>query len=196
MVEDPGATTTETFAFDRLAGYAAAKRFLDGANHDYKTLWSPGDDIHGMLRDLLGSARHSLVLNMFGYDDRELDDLIRKAAANPRVYVQMSLDKSQAGGKTERDILAQWNHDAIGTSIAVGTSSKHAISHLKVLIVDGIYTVSGSTNWSVGGETAQDNECSVSRDPVRAVEFRAVLDRNHDHMLAAMKARQGSAPPP
>jgi phosphatidylserine/phosphatidylglycerophosphate/cardiolipin synthase-like enzyme len=142
-----------------------------------------------MLSALLGSAQHSLVLNMFGYDDPDLDTLIRKKLKEEHVYVQMSLDKSQAAGKHEQALLKQWDNDAFGSSIAIGTSAVgHAISHLKICIIDGVYTVRGSTNWSIAGETKQDNEVTLSRNAVIAAETRAVLDLNHDWMLKQMAA--------
>jgi len=142
-----------------------------------------------MLASLLASAQHSLVLNMYGYDDDVLDELIRGKLDSKHVYVQMSLDKSQAGGKHEKALLAKWSNDRFGNSIAIGTSEvKHAISHLKVLIVDGVYTVTGSTNWSISGESEQDNQLTLSRNAVVASELRAVLDLNHDWMLKQMAA--------
>jgi phosphatidylserine/phosphatidylglycerophosphate/cardiolipin synthase-like enzyme len=124
---------------------------------------------------------------MYGYDDDELDSIIREKLAEEHVYVQMSLDKSQAGGKHEKEILAEWSNTEFGNSIAIGTSSvHHAISHLKVLIVDGVYTVSGSTNWSISGESEQDNQLTLDRNAVVASELRAVLDLNHDWMLKQM----------
>ncbi len=99
----------------------------------------------------------------------------------------MSLDRSQASGVHEKQILAKWNNDAFGNSIAIGTSSVHnAISHLKIVIVDGVYTVKGSTNWSLSGEQQQDNELALSRNAVIAAETRAILDLNHDFMLKQM----------
>ena len=87
----------------------------------------------------------------------------------------------------EKQILASWGNDAFGNSIAIGTSSVHnAISHLKIVIVDGVYTVKGSTNWSLSGEQQQDNELSLSRNAVIAAETRAILDLNHDFMLKQM----------
>jgi phosphatidylserine/phosphatidylglycerophosphate/cardiolipin synthase-like enzyme len=124
---------------------------------------------------------------MFGYDDDELNGIIQAKLADEKVYVQMSLDRSQASGAHEKQILAKWGNDAFGNSIAIGTSSVHnAISHLKIVIVDGVYTVKGSTNWSLSGEQQQDNELSLSRNAVIAAETRAILDLNHDFMLKQM----------
>ena len=62
----------------------------------------------------------------------------------------------------------------------------NAISHLKIVIVDGVYTVKGSTNWSLSGQQQQDNELTLSRNAVVAAETRAILDLNHDFMLKQM----------
>lgn len=181
--------TANTFAWDNLATYKKERRFLDGAPTDRRTFWAPHDSIHQLLVDLLNSSQHSIVLNMFGYDDDELDSIIRMKIVDPSVYVQMNLDRSQSSGVHERGLLKKWENTRIGTSIAIGTSVNHAISHLKVLIVDGIYTVKGSTNWSISGEEKQDNELTISKNPVEAIEARKVLDINHDFMLMQMKAR-------
>jgi hypothetical protein len=49
-----------------------------------------------------------------------------------------------------------------------------------------VYTVKGSTNWSLSGEQQQDNELTLSRNAVVAAETRAILDLNHDFMLKQM----------
>ncbi len=173
--------------WDELSRYKAGGRFLDGYPSDERTFFAPRDDVHGLLVAVLGSAQHSIVVNMFGYDDDELNQIIQGKLADENVYVQMSLDRSQASGAHEKEILARWNNDAFGNSIAIGTSSVHnAISHLKIVIVDGVYTVKGSTNWSLSGEQQQDNELSLSRNAVIAAETRAILDLNHDFMLKQM----------
>jgi phosphatidylserine/phosphatidylglycerophosphate/cardiolipin synthase-like enzyme len=175
------------FAWDDLAKYKAEGRFLDGYPDDQRTFFAPRDNIHGLLVALLSSAQHSIVVNMFGYDDDELNQIIQAKLADDHVYVQMSLDRSQAAGQHEKEILAKWANDGFGNSIAIGTSSVHnAISHLKIVIIDGVYTVKGSTNWSLSGEQQQDNELTLSRNAVIAAETRAVLDLNHDFMLKQM----------
>ena len=175
------------FAWNDLAKYKAEGRFLDGYPDDQRTFFAPRDNVHGLLVALLGSAQHSIVVNMFGYDDDELNSIVQEKLADEKVYVQMSLDRSQAGGVHEKKILAKWSNNSFGNSIAIGTSSVHnAISHLKILMVDGVYTVKGSTNWSLSGEQQQDNELTLSRNAVIAAETRAVLDLNHDFMLKQM----------
>ena len=175
------------FVWENLGTYKAEGTFLDGYPDDERTFFAPRDNVHGLLVALLGTAQHSIVVNMFGYDDDELNKIIQGKLADQKVYVQMSLDRSQAAGVHEKKILAQWNNDAFGNSIAIGTSSVHnAISHLKIVIVDGVYTVKGSTNWSLSGEQQQDNELSLNRNAVIAAETRAILDLNHDFMLKQM----------
>ena len=175
------------FAWDDLARYKAEGRFLDGYPEDQRTFFAPRDNVHGVLVALLQSAQHSIVVNMYGYDDPELNSIIQEKLADEHVYVQMSLDRSQASGEAEKKILASWSNNAFGNSIAIGTSSVHnAISHLKIVIVDGVYTVKGSTNWSLSGQQQQDNELTLSRSAVVAAETRAVLDLNHDFMLKQM----------
>jgi phosphatidylserine/phosphatidylglycerophosphate/cardiolipin synthase-like enzyme len=179
--------TDAPFAWDDLAKYKAEGRFLDGYPDDQRTFFSPRDNVHGVLVALLQSAQHSIVINMYGYDDPELNSIIQDKLAAEHVYVQMSLDRSQASGQEEKKILASWSNDAFGNSIAIGTSSVHnAISHLKIVIVDGVYTIKGSTNWSLSGQQQQDNELTLSRNAVVAAETRAVLDLNHDFMLKQM----------
>lgn len=175
------------FAWDDLAKYKAEGRFLDGYPEDQRTFFAPRDNVHGVLAALLQSAQHSIVVNMYGYDDPELNSIIQEKLADEHVYVQMSLDRSQASGEAEKKILASWSNNAFGNSIAIGTSSVHnAISHLKIVIVDGVYTVKGSTNWSLSGQQQQDNELTLSRNAVVAAETRAILDLNHDFMLKQM----------
>src|SRR5215469_8776360 len=175
------------FAWENLAQFKAEGRFLDGYPDDERTFFSPRDNVHGLLVALLSSAQHSIVVNMFGYDDDELNKIIQTKLADQNVYVQMSLDRSQSTTAHEKQILASWNNNAFGNSIANGTSSVHnAISHLKIVIVDGVYTVKGSTNWSLSGEQQQENELSLSRNAVIAAETRTILDLNHDFMLKQM----------
>jgi phosphatidylserine/phosphatidylglycerophosphate/cardiolipin synthase-like enzyme len=191
----PAPPEIEPFVWDDLARYKAEKRFLDGYPADQRSFYSPRDKVAPVVASLLASAQHSIVINMYGYDDPQFDELIREKLHSDHVYVQISLDKTEAAGKHEKELLAKWSNTDAGNSIAIGTAEvSHAISHMKVLIVDGVYSVTGSTNWSISGLSEQDNQLTLNRDAVIAAELRAVLDLNHDWMLKQMaKEREEEA---
>lgn len=151
-----------------------------------RTFYSPIDDVHGALKAVIGSCRKSLVLAMYGYDDDELADMIAHLLDNDGIHCQITLDKSQAGGVHERALLAKYKAEMGSNSVAIGTSEKSAIMHRKMAVVDGIWRISGSTNWSTSGETLQDNELTVTKSAVIAAEARAVLDLEHVKALTQM----------
>jgi phosphatidylserine/phosphatidylglycerophosphate/cardiolipin synthase-like enzyme len=177
-----------------LNRYKAAP-FPPGYPDDARPFYSPVDGVHDALRALLGSASKSLVVSMYG-DDDELDGVIRAKLESDQIFVQVSLDKSQTVGADEREILARWHNDGVGNSIAIGRSDHDAIMHLKMVIIDGLDVVTGSTNWSRSGETDQDNQLTVIRDPLVAAEARARVDIIHDNMLKQMAAEAAPRVPP
>lgn len=160
--------------------------FPPGYPPNIRTFYSPVDNVHAALVDLIASASNSLILAIYGYDDDALDTAIYTAVTNEHIYVQISLDQTQAGGPHERELLTKWLADGIGNSIAIGHSERGAIMHLKMVIIDGLDVITGSTNWSTSGETLQDNALIVVRDPLVAAEARARIDIIHDTMLTQM----------
>lgn len=157
-----------------------------------RSLYSPIDDVHGALKAVIGSARHSIVVSMFGYDDDELAALLDAALKDPRMYVQITLDSSQAGGVHEKALLTKYAHEMTGNSVAIGRSEKGAIVHRKMVIVDGLWWIGGSTNWSVSGESEQDNELTIIRDAMHCTKARTVLDIAHDHILGVMAKKHAN----
>jgi phosphatidylserine/phosphatidylglycerophosphate/cardiolipin synthase-like enzyme len=161
-----------------------------GYPQDSLTFWAPQDDLHGVLLEMIRSAQHSLVVAMYGFDDDEIAAALHEKLDDEHCYVSLTLDSSQAAGVHERALLAKAAFPS--NSIAVGQSEKHRIMHLKVLLVDGIDRVTGSTNWSHAGEALQDTELTVVRNPVLAADARAKIDLVHEAMLTA--AAKGAKP--
>lgn len=180
--------TTQQFDWFGRSKYLSSGHLPPSTPLNVLNLFSPRDGagIHQLIVDLLKSAQRSIVGNHFGYDDEEADNIIREKMLDEHVYVQLSLDSTQAAGAHEKALLAKWPTGALGTSLAIGQSSKHAISHLKVTIVDAFYVICGSTNWSLSGEEKQDNQLTLFGDAGVAADFRTILDINHDFMLKAM----------
>jgi hypothetical protein len=155
------------------------------------------DDCHGILHHLIPAETMCLKINMFGYDDEELNADIIGLLGNPNVRVQATLDKSQAGGVHEKAILDEDRKlgATFYNSFVIGQSATHQISHTKggVLVGQGI-GFEGSMNWSGSGEgtgislkpgkpapgfKAQNNTLLVSTNPVFVSRFSARLDAEH-----------------
>jgi phosphatidylserine/phosphatidylglycerophosphate/cardiolipin synthase-like enzyme len=164
-------------------------------------LFTQRDHVHECLVALHRMTTLSIVDTMFGYDDDELDQLLRDKLDAEHVFVQLSLDRSQSGGRHETAILSRWKNDARSNSVAVGTSSAGAIAHMKAGVLDGRIVFDGSTNWSASGEgeasaKAQNNSLVVFDSHPVAARYRAQLDIDHDTMLKQMAKRAAAAAPP
>jgi hypothetical protein len=165
--------------------------------------------VHGILLELIKNEKLGLKLNMFGYDDEELNAAILDLFKVPSVHVQVSLDRSQAGGVHEKKIVAadqELDPTDFANSFCILQSDTHQISHTKggVLAGQGIY-FEGSTNWSDSGEgkgislkadvaqpkgfKAQNNTLLVSTNSVNLRRFQVQLDVEHAIGLAQQQVR-------
>lgn len=195
--------TLQTFELGDLASYTREGTFSDQDSPDYRVFYVGRDDVHGILEHLLEGCTRQLKLNMFGYDDDDLNNRIERLVEDQHVFVQGTLDKSQAGGVHEKKILATWT-PAMRASFAVGESLTHQITHTKGGVIDGHVAWEGSTNWSASGEgtgvvpghalspgvKAQNNTLTVHVNPVQVQKFSQELDEEH-----AIALRQATAAP-
>lgn len=151
------------------------------------TLYAPLDNVHGALLDLYKSVTKSFCLAMFGFDDDELADVIMYLLDQDYIYVQLSLDSTQAAGKHESALLDKMKLPS--NNVSFGNSGHGGIMHLKMCTIDLIDRVSGSTNLSDSGERKQSNELTVIRHPVVAAEARYQLDMTFAAQLTQMQAK-------
>lgn len=197
--------TLNQFTLADLSPYKREKSFPTGDSPDFRVFYVGRDDVHGVLAYLLARCSRSLRMNMFGYDDDALDQIIRGLVDSEHVFVQGTLDKSQAGGVHEKKILASWD-PAMRNSFAIGNSATHQISHTKGGVIDGLVAWEGSTNWSASGEgtivaadgsdvgrKAQNNTLTVYIHPVEIGIFTDQLDHEHAIALAQQTASQAKA---
>ncbi len=197
----PSNPTLQQFTLDDLAVYTAEQAFGPSASPDFRVFYVGRDDVHGILMHLFTRVSLSVKMNMFGYDDDSLNNVLMGLVQNPSVMVQVTLDKSQAAGPAEKTILgSDTAQDAQGfaNDFVVGESSTHQISHTKGGVLDGIVAFEGSTNWSSSGEgtgisltaaeqapgfRAQNNTLAVYVNLYEIAKFSARLD--YEHAVAA-----------
>src|SRR5262249_18012435 len=96
----------QTFSLLDLHHYTPEKTFATTASKDFHLFYVGRDDVHDILKHVLSRVRVSLYLNMFGYDDQELNDILMQKVMDPRITMLITLDQSQAGGTHEAALIA------------------------------------------------------------------------------------------
>jgi len=202
VINDPR-ETLQTFDLHDLQQYTQEKSYAHNASKDFHLFYVGRDDVHDILKHVLSRVSVSLYLNMFGFDDDELNDILMSLVTDPSVLLVITLDKSQAGGPHEKRLLdadLAKNAKKFNTYFVIGESATHQISHTKGFVADGKVGGEGSTNWSNSGEgtfvvkgrpggpgyKAQNNTQSIFVDPDTLSRFQSQLVAEH---LAA-KAQQ------
>jgi len=206
------AASLQRFDLLDLQPYTQEKVFATSASKDFHLFYVGRDDVHDILKHVLSRVSVSLYLNMFGFDDEELNDILMTIALDETVTMLVTLDKSQAGGKHEKRLLdadRQHNLALFNThfvtqphlhEIVIGQSATHQISHTKGFVADGRVAGEGSTNWSDAGEgtfivkgapggpgfKAQNNTQSIITDPDTISRFSAQLVA--EHLIAQRQA--------
>ena len=193
----PAQPSLATFSLEDLAPFTREKAFSADASPDFRLFYVGRDDVHGILAHLWERVTVSAYLNMFGYDDDELNTLVMRAVEDPQVTTLVTLDKSQAGGVHERRILESdiaADEAAFAAHVTIGTSATRQISHTKGAVLDGCVGFEGSTNWSASGEgtfvtgqaapggagyKAQNNTLMVFVDRDACARFTAELVAEH-----------------
>ena len=216
VIDDP-AVSLQRFDLLDLQPYTQEKVYATSASKDFHLFYVGRDDVHDILKHVLSRVSISLYLNMFGFDDDELNDILMKIALDPTVTMLVTLDKSQAGGKHEKALLdadRQHNLALFNTSFVtkthvqeftIGQSATHQISHTTGFVADGRVAGEGSTNWSASGEgtfivkgnpggvgyKAQNNTQSIITDQDAISRFSAELVA--EHMIAQKQTATAGA---
>jgi len=205
----------QTFTLVDLQQYTYEKAYSNTASKDFHLFYVGRDDVHDILKHVLSRVSVSLYLNMFGFDDEELNDILMTKATDPRITMLITLDKSQAGGVHEKTLLnsdVAKNPTSFNTHFVIGQSATSQITHTKGFVADGKVGGEGSTNWSTTGEgtfvvagkpggpgyKAQNNTQSIFTDPDTVSRFTAELIAEHaaaQHAASKGPAASSSSPP-
>jgi hypothetical protein len=198
VIDDPH-ESLQRFDLLDLQQYTQEKVYATTASRDFHLFYVGRDNVHDILKHVLSRVSVSLYLNMFGYDDPDLNDILMKIALDSTITMLVTLDESQSNGTHERALLEKFQGqepDAYNTHVVVGQSATHQISHTKGFVADGKVAGEGSTNWSASGEgigqlvdgqfnvtgkgyKAQNNTQSIITDADTISRFSAELVAEH-----------------
>jgi hypothetical protein len=207
VIRDPS-QSLQAFQLIDLEQYTKEQAYSPTASREFHLFFVGRDDVHDILKYVLSRARVSLYVNMFGYDDDELNNVLMEKVFDPSVTMLITLDKSQAGGKHEKMLLDADRKQALAqfnAHFVIGQSATHQISHTKGFVADGRVGGEGSVNWSTSGEgtfvvtgqsggkgyKAQNNTQTIFTDPDSVTRFQTELIA--EHMTAQA---QNNAPAP
>jgi len=197
---DLPSVSLQRFDLTDLQPYTQEKVYATTASKDFHLFYVGRDDVHSILKHVLSRVSVSLYLNMFGFDDDELNEILKKIAMDKTITMLVTLDKSQASGTHEKALLdadRKLDLALFNTHVAIGQSLTHQISHTKGFVADGKVAGEGSTNWSASGEgaavgsafnvkakgyKAQNNTQSIITDQDTISRFTAELIA--EHMIA------------
>lgn len=212
VIADPAANL-QTFTLADLAQFTKENTYSNDASKDVHLFFVGRDDVHEILKYILSRVSISLYLNMFGFDDDELNNIIMRQALDPTITMLITLDQSQAGGVHEKALIEadrKYNLAAFNTHFVIGQSLTHQISHTKGFVADGKVACEGSTNWSASGEgtfvvtgqpggagyKAQNNTQSVITDRDTITRFQTELITEHMIAQSAAKGELSKESPP
>lgn len=189
----------QTFNLADLAQYTKERAYSTNASKEVHLFFVGRDDVHDVLKYILSRVSNSLYINMFGFDDSELNNILMQKVLDPKITMLITLDLSQSNGVHEKALLAadeKYNLAAYNTHFTIGESATHQISHTKGFVADGRVAAEGSVNWSTSGEgtfvvagqpggpgyKAQNNTQSVITDTDNISRFQTELIS--EHMIA------------
>ena len=140
-----------------------------------------GCDPTNTITQTLGSARHQILIQAYGFTSRSIAKAITDAH-HRGIEVRVILDKSN-----ERD-PSSVSKLLLADGIQVMIDSMHSIAHNKVMIVDGQVVITGSFNFTKNAEYYNAENVVVIRDPTVAAAYL----RNWNEHLAHSQIAQTS----
>jgi phosphatidylserine/phosphatidylglycerophosphate/cardiolipin synthase-like enzyme len=126
--------------------------------------FTPGENCTDAIVQALGTAKRTVLVQAYSFTSAPIAKALLDAHERG-VQVQVILDKSQRSEKySSADFLA---NQGVSTMI----DANHAISHNKVMIIDGELVITGSFNFTKAAQEKNAENLLIIRDPALAVQY-------------------------
>lgn len=163
-----------------MLGYGARETVSNFSIQDPSHLqasmcFTPGMPCTQMIIDELNQAKHDIRVQAYSFTSKSIAEALVKAKRRG-VDVQVILDKSQVNYKySVYPQLAQ-------ASIPIFVDSKPAIAHNKIIMIDGVTTLTGSFNFTQAEEKRNAENILVLHQPEVTTAY--LNNWNHRLMLS------------
>jgi phosphatidylserine/phosphatidylglycerophosphate/cardiolipin synthase-like enzyme len=126
--------------------------------------FTPGGNCTALIVQALNTAKRSVLVQAYSFTSAPIAKALLDAH-NRGVQVQVILDKSQRSEKySSADFLAN-------QGVPVVIDANHAISHNKVMVIDGEMVLTGSFNFTKAAQEKNAENLLIIRDPVLAAQY-------------------------
>ena len=130
--------------------------------------FTPGGNCTEAIVHALGEAKRTVLVQAYSFTSAPIAKALLDAHKRG-VQVQVILDKSQRTEKySSADFLA---NQGVPTMI----DANHAISHNKVMIIDGETVITGSLNFTKAAQYKNAENLLIIRDPALAAQYTTEL---------------------
>ena len=136
--------------------------------------FTPGGNCTDLIVNAVAGANTSLLVQAYSFTSTPIAKALLDAHTRG-VPVQVILDKSQRTEKySSADFLA---NQGVPTLI----DANHAISHNKVMMIDGEIVISGSFNFTKAAQEKNAENLLIIRDPVLAAQYSQNWEAHRQH---------------
>lgn len=157
-----------------LAGCHSVGPVRPQARLPWTVCFSPRGGCTQLVVNTLASARSTVLVQAYSFTSEPIAQALAEAHARG-VDVQVILDKSQ---RTEDDARTKLLLDA---GIPVRVDAAHAITHNKVMVIDGETVITGSFNFTKAAEERNAENLLVIHDKRLAAQYDANWHQHETH---------------
>jgi phosphatidylserine/phosphatidylglycerophosphate/cardiolipin synthase-like enzyme len=155
--------------------------------------FTPGENCTGIIVDQIDGARHSILVQAYSFTSVPILAAL-KAAHGRGTDVRVLLDKSSARISKSGSRYSAANY-LTNAGIPVWVDMKPAIAHNKVMVIDGLWVITGSFNFTASAQNRNAENLLVIEDPVLAGEYRANWERRRAVSMPYAGALPSAAEP-
>jgi phosphatidylserine/phosphatidylglycerophosphate/cardiolipin synthase-like enzyme len=136
--------------------------------------FTPGGNCTDAIVKALSEAKRTILVQAYSFTSAPIAKALLDAHTRG-VQVQVILDKSQRTEKySSADFLAN-------QGVPVVIDANHAISHNKVIVIDGEIVLTGSFNFTKAAQTQNAENLLIIRDPALAAQYTQNWETHRQH---------------